>query len=833
MAALGYLDIPLFSGLLRVDVARLVPELEEITVAAGEVVMHQGDPGDALYVVREGRVRAELADGDRVTVLVTFGPGSAIGEIALLTDRPHLATVRAIERTTLWRLSRERFNALILKHPSLALYFHSAIGPTLMTGLEQTIERQRALAVLSRLAWAGLAPATAEFVLRAAPLLALTAAAREALDPDSPAAGAAGGPLDADLQRLGAVATDADGRLRLPPPLRDLGARQFVDRHGPAAYREWARGLADRCARQGDSGNAVEAYLVAEAWADAGRRLTADEAALRAEGGAEQWAVWQARLAAGAGPASAAAASAVTAGPSGVPPPASADLSPASAPELPGRAASAAHGRSTARGPSRAGSTVLRRWLGEPGRSPHTWLRPLGAALGLSAGLAVWLELPALGISPEAGKLLAILAAASVFWLLDVAPQFVTALTACVAALLAGVAPANVVFSGFSNSSVFLLLVILGLSALVTESGLSLRIAIWGMRLFPATYVGQVWALGCTGLVASTLVPGTLSRLMMIGPLVVAIKDTLRTPDGGRAAAGLSLGAYVGYGQMSFLFLNGTPACFVILGLLPVAVARQITWTSWLLAALPLGVVVFVGMMLTVLWRFRAEDAAVADRRVLAAELATLGPVRYQEWLSLLGLALLFASFALGPWLDVDAGWLALPALAVLFALGVDRRMFQTVDYQSLLYFAGFLSLANVTRAAGVDALLTGVVRPYLAVFEGSPYLLLGTLTVLAYLLMAFLPWLPSHLMLMIALIPLADSLGYNPFVFGLVMLVTLMPGIAPNLGTAHQLYRVATEERTFTFGHVRELAVFQAGIIVLGVLCSIPYWQWLGLVPR
>src|SRR5262249_18012433 len=215
------------------------------------------------------RVRAELEEDGRVTALATFGPGSAIGDIALLTDHPRLATVRAVEPTTLWRLSRERFDALILKHPSLALHFHAPIGANLVAGRAQPAGPERGLAALRRRAGAGRAPAAAELVLRAAPLLALTPAACEALDAGSPAARAPGGPLDADLQRLGAV--EADGCLRLPPALRELGARQFVDLRGQEAYREWAHGLADHCARQGDGGNAVEAYLVAEAWADAAR----------------------------------------------------------------------------------------------------------------------------------------------------------------------------------------------------------------------------------------------------------------------------------------------------------------------------------------------------------------------------------------------------------------------------------------------------------------------------------------------------------------------------------------------------------------------------------
>src|SRR5262249_1639215 len=151
-------------------------------------------------------------------------------------------------------------------------------------------------------------------------------------------------------------------------------------------------------------------------------------------------------------------------------------------------------------------------------------------------------------------------------------------------ALLCNVAPAPVALSGFTSSSIFLLLVIFGLSSFVTRSGLGLRIALHGMKLFPATYRGQVWALGCTGLVATPLIPVNLGRLAMIGPLVVAIKDTLRLADRSRASAGLALAAYLGYGQLSFLFLNGTASCFVILGLLPPAVAARVTWGYWFLA---------------------------------------------------------------------------------------------------------------------------------------------------------------------------------------------------------------------------------------------------------
>ena len=140
-AMVGYLQIPLFEGLSRVDVARIVPELDEIALEPGEVLLHQGDPGDALFIVRSGLLQAELAASDGATVLETLGPGQVIGEVALLSGEPRTATVRAVEPSTVWRLSRQKLDALILKHPSFALHFNRVVGRRLAnvsSHLEQT-----------------------------------------------------------------------------------------------------------------------------------------------------------------------------------------------------------------------------------------------------------------------------------------------------------------------------------------------------------------------------------------------------------------------------------------------------------------------------------------------------------------------------------------------------------------------------------------------------------------------------------------------------------------------------------------------------------------------
>ncbi len=102
-------------GLLRsVPLFRLlpVPQLEGVArslapqaVAAGEVVIREGEPGEAFYLVADGRVTVSTAAG----FTTELGHGDGFGEIALLRDSPRTATVAAKTDASLYRLARDDF----------------------------------------------------------------------------------------------------------------------------------------------------------------------------------------------------------------------------------------------------------------------------------------------------------------------------------------------------------------------------------------------------------------------------------------------------------------------------------------------------------------------------------------------------------------------------------------------------------------------------------------------------------------------------------------------------------------------------------------------------
>jgi CRP/FNR family transcriptional regulator, cyclic AMP receptor protein len=88
--------------------------------ARGEVVFHEGDPGDALHLIVKGRVsvRTSTPRGDQA-ILRVLGADDVFGEFALISPGPRAATVTALEPTETMMLDRESFAELRKQRPSV------------------------------------------------------------------------------------------------------------------------------------------------------------------------------------------------------------------------------------------------------------------------------------------------------------------------------------------------------------------------------------------------------------------------------------------------------------------------------------------------------------------------------------------------------------------------------------------------------------------------------------------------------------------------------------------------------------------------------------------
>ncbi|MFZ5817406.1 MAG: SLC13 family permease [Bacillota bacterium] len=428
---------------------------------------------------------------------------------------------------------------------------------------------------------------------------------------------------------------------------------------------------------------------------------------------------------------------------------------------------------------------------------------------------------------------IAILGSAASLWLMGQVTDYVIALAASVAAVLFNVAKPSVAFSGFANPAWFLLLGILGMGVAVNQSGLLYRLALTMLRLLPPTYRGQSFALALTGLLFTPLLPSANSRSALASPLAKELSDAMRFPALGRGSAGLAMSAFLGFGQMYFLFFNGTNICLLAWSLMPGAIQSQVTWIYWFLVALPLGLISFVGSYGAILWLFPPEPTAGVSRQTIEAQLKVLGALSNAERRTAAVLGVVLTGFLTQSIHGVNPSWIALSGFLILVVLGViDKQGLKSIDWGFLLLVGGLISLSDVTQATGLSVHLAQWVGVLLQPVAHSPILFLAGVSLLMLLVRLAIPIQQAVLLMVISLLPMTMELGYSPFVIVLVVLAMSNSWILPQQNQMYLTVYSGTEERCFSHKQVRTLALVQAAFGILAVLVSVPYWQLLGLLP-
>ncbi len=103
-------------------IARIGERVQWRSLVAGEVLMAQGDPGDAMFVTLSGRLRVNVRDAEGAErVLREVGRGEVLGEMSLITDEARSATVTAMRDSLLARLDKQAFHELLAASPELSL----------------------------------------------------------------------------------------------------------------------------------------------------------------------------------------------------------------------------------------------------------------------------------------------------------------------------------------------------------------------------------------------------------------------------------------------------------------------------------------------------------------------------------------------------------------------------------------------------------------------------------------------------------------------------------------------------------------------------------------
>jgi len=456
------------------------------------------------------------------------------------------------------------------------------------------------------------------------------------------------------------------------------------------------------------------------------------------------------------------------------------------------------------------------------------------AVLAVALGIGISMMTPPAGLSHQAMIALGIVVWAVFWWITQIIPEYVTALMMCT--LWAGTKCVSykVAFDSFSSPGWWIMVGAFGLGSIAGKTGLLRRISLWVLSLFPPTFNGQVLGLLASGTVIGPLVPSMNAKAALSSPISLAISDSLGVERKSPAASGLLGACYGGFVLMGHMFLSGSFSHYIMIGALP-APYNAITWLDWMIWALPWGVICFAALAGSIMIMYRPKNPVSLPRGYGKEQLAKLGPMTRNERIVL---AVMVCALIL--WMTervhgISASVVAVTAMCVLLGLKIMTASdFKNgIEWPAVMLIGCVFNMAPVIKALAIDKYLGGIFGHIISQMAAQPALFVTAIAVSIFLIKFLVTNMTSAaIMFSLILSPIAVQAGIHPWI---VIFVAFCAGniwILKYQNTIYLCAQFATKGEMSDHMPMVKLCFVFMGIVILGSICSIPYWRMLGLLP-
>ena len=454
----------------------------------------------------------------------------------------------------------------------------------------------------------------------------------------------------------------------------------------------------------------------------------------------------------------------------------------------------------------------------------------------LSIGLAIYVAFhqPPAGLTVAAMRASGILVWAVCFWILEVLPEYITGLVMCTLWGVIKVVPFTKAFASFSTSSWWIMVGAFGLGVAATKCGLLRRISLFVLKLFPPTFIGQTLGLLGAGTIVSPLIPSANARGAIAAPVALAISDSLQYDRKTDGAGGLFGAMFVGFCVLgSPVFLSGSFTNYATVGLFPQGY-QNVTWTSWLVYALPWVVVAFIGTGVAIYFLYKPAQKAGLSKNVVSAELARLGPMGRDEKITAVVLIVTLLLWMTESLHKISSGEVAVLSICVLLGLNVLNRddFRKGIDWAAIIYVGCILNIGEVFAALKINLWLGQALQPVVASFISNPYLFVIVLA-LAVLLarLVIISMLATAVIFTIVLSPLVITHGMHPWIIAFVSFAASNIWFFFFQNSFYLLSFYAVGGEMVEHRQMIKLSVAYAMIAMVGFLVSVPYWKAIGLI--
>ncbi|GIT85810.1 SLC13 family permease [Roseobacter sp. OBYS 0001] len=495
---------------------------------------------------------------------------------------------------------------------------------------------------------------------------------------------------------------------------------------------------------------------------------------------------------------------------------------------------------------------------------PPPIVEVLGWCLCLVVPFGVFFALRNAGMASNSAVFLAIISLPLVMWPFSLLPDFVPGLLAVVMILLVGAAPPEIVLSGFSSFGYLLIIAILGLGALIRTSGLVNRCAALMINRLPGNVLAYSGTLFFGGLLLTPFLPSPAGRLAVVAPLVAQLEERIGPQIGTKGRTLIFMGGLDGVTLLTAAFLTAAPVNLIVYSMLPQQERVAFQFVDWVTAASVAIAVMIAGyIVIALLTSFDATRIKKTDTKDLGSATKALSRKEFEalaegktpagqgaevvtpseklsqrEWGAIGGIVLLGVGVLTTPMHLIPAPVLAFLILSLLFCVQIMNKsdFVSEIDWSFIFLLGALVGFTNTAAHLGLTDLLVteiswlgDILRQDFATF----ILILAGVIVTARII---IPQTAVTLVLVTALLPLAEASGVSAWVVGFSILMLNDALIFDFQSPMHVAFRHATgigkdPGRTIS---LTRLTIQRIAIVALrlgAILASIPFWKSLGIL--
>lgn len=410
-----------------------------------------------------------------------------------------------------------------------------------------------------------------------------------------------------------------------------------------------------------------------------------------------------------------------------------------------------------------------------------------------------------------------------------VLPILIPTLLAVVLFVVLGVGDFATVFSMGSSSITWLITGAFGMSIAIHKSGLFKRIAFGLMRLFPASFGGQLAAITTASVLVGPTVPDYMARSSILTPVINAVVDIFGFEPHSKGAVGLYAAPQAFWNMTAgIIFVTGGGFPAIVMA----ASGQTFSWVGWFKVFWLWGAVVTA---LTIIYTFIRYNPAQKgeklkiDKEELKARAAEMGAMSSDEIYALCVIVLaIFLWITEGSLHSIPTALVAVMAWVLLMLKGTFAMSdFAKMPWITIFYTMGLLAILTLMSTSGVTAWVSTILAPALSGFAASPLLTFALIAVVVSILR--LP-LVSTMILITVMTTVFSSSGISPLIVGAFTAACGNMHVLSfqNLAT---VTAVGASDGRIEHKDIIPMAIMYQIFCLAAAIISMPYWSMLGVL--